>query len=60
MSDFEKKEQNLNQLLDKLNSLSLSYSQPSFELEKIKKEKNELFHKKKRNRKTKSRVNEGA
>ena len=39
MSSFEKKEQNLNQLIDKLNSLSLSYSQPSYELEKIKNEK---------------------
>ena len=37
MSTFEKKEQNLNQLIDKLNSLSLSYSQPGYELEKIKK-----------------------
>ena len=37
MSSFEKKEQNLNKLIDKLNSLSLSYSQPNNELEKIKK-----------------------
>ena len=42
MSNFEKKEQNLNQLIDKLNSLSLSYSQPTYELEKIRTEKNEL------------------
>ena len=42
MNSFEKKEQNLNQLIDKLNSLSLSYSQPNYELEKIKTEKNEL------------------
>jgi len=47
MSNFEKKEQNLNQLIDKLNSISLSYSQPSYELEKIKTEKNELENKKK-------------
>ncbi|MDC0164132.1 hypothetical protein OAI51_00140 [Candidatus Pelagibacter bacterium] len=47
MSNFEKKEQNLNQLIDKLNSISLSYSQPSYELEKIKTEKNELANKKK-------------
>ena len=47
MSNFEKKEQNLNQLIDKLNSMSLSYSQPSHELEKIKTEKNELINKKK-------------
>ena len=47
MSNFEKKEQNLNELIDKLNSMSLSYSQPSYELEKIKTEKNELANKKK-------------
>ena len=47
MSNFEKKEQNLNQLIDKLNSLSLSYSQPNYELEKIRTEKNELASKKK-------------
>ena len=46
MSNFEKKEQNLNQLIDKLNSMSLSYSQPSYELDKIKTEKNELAKKK--------------
>ena len=40
MNSFEKKEQNLNQLIDKLNSLSLSYSQPTYEFEKIKTEKN--------------------
>ena len=44
MSNFEKKEQNLNQLIDKLNSISLSYSQPNYELEKIKTEKNELIN----------------
>ena len=47
MSSFEKKEQNLNQLIDKLNSLSLSYSQPNYELEKIRSEKNELSNQKK-------------
>ena len=46
MSNFEKKEQNLNQLIDKLNSLSSSYSQPTYELEKIKTEKNELSNQK--------------
>ena len=40
MSNFEKKAQNLNQLIDKLNSMALSYSQPSYEFEKIKTEKN--------------------
>ena len=47
MNSFEKKEQNLNQLIDKLNSLSLSYSQPNYELEKIRSEKNELANQKK-------------
>ena len=47
MSNFEKKEQNLNQLIDKLNSLSSSYSQPYYELEKIRSEKNELVNQKK-------------
>ena len=48
MSKIEKKEQNLNQLIDKLNSISLSYSQPNYELEKLKTEKNELANKKKK------------
>ena len=47
MSNFEKKEQNLNLLIDKLNSISLSYSQPNYEIEKIKSERNELANKKK-------------
>ena len=46
MSNFEKKEQNLNLLIDKLNSLSLSYSHPNYELEKIRIEKNELANQK--------------
>ena len=46
MSNIEKKEKNLNQLIDKLNSLSLSYSQPTYEIEKIRTEKNELFRQK--------------
>ena len=50
MSSFEKKEQNLNQLIDKLNSISLSYSQPNYDLKKIRTEKNELANQK-RNRK---------
>ena len=48
MSSFEKKEQNLNQLIDKLNSLSLSYSQPNYDLKKIRTEKNELANQKKK------------
>ena len=47
MSKIEKKEKNLNQLIDKLNSLSLSYSQPNYEIEKIRTEKNELSRQKK-------------
>ena len=47
MSNFEKKEQNLIKLIDKLNSISLSYSQPSYELSKIITEKKELIIKKK-------------
>ena len=46
MSNIEKKEKNLNLLIDKLNSLSLSYSQPKYEIEKIRTEKNELFRQK--------------
>ena len=56
MSIIEKKEKNLNQLIDKLNSLSLTYSQPTYELEKIKTEKNEFLDKKKKLKK-KSRIN---
>ena len=46
MSNIDKKEKNLIQLIDKLNSLSLSYSQPVYEIEKIRTEKNELSRKK--------------
>ena len=35
MSIIEKKEKNLNQLINKLNSLTLTYSQPTYEIEKI-------------------------
>ena len=35
MSLIEKKEKNLIGLIDKLNSLSLTYSQPNYEIEKI-------------------------
>ena len=40
MSIIEKKEKNLNLLINKLNSLSLTYSQPSYEVEKLKLEVN--------------------
>ena len=46
MSIIEKKEKNLNQLINKLNSLSLTYSQPNYEVEKIKTEKNEIMRQK--------------
>ena len=46
MSNIEKKEKNLNQLIDKLKTLSLSYSQPNYEIEKIRTERNELLRKK--------------
>ena len=36
MSTIEQKEKNLNQLISKLNSLTLTYSQPTYEVEKIK------------------------
>ena len=36
MSIIEKKEKNLNLLINKLNSLTLTYAQPVYELEKIK------------------------
>ena len=46
MSLFQKKEKNLNLLINKLNSLSLTYSQPMYEVEKIKSEKNEILRQK--------------
>ena len=47
MDNIEKKEKNLNQLIDKLSSLSLSYSQPKYEIEKIKTKKRIISEKKK-------------
>ena len=35
MSIIEKKEKNLNDLINKLNSIALTYSQPRHEVEKI-------------------------
>ena len=46
MSILEKKQKNLNQLISKLNSLTLTYSQPTYEIEKIKTEKNEILRQK--------------
>ncbi len=60
MSIIEKKEKNLDQLINKLNSLTLTYSQPEFEIEKIKTEKNEILRQKIEIEKKKLRVNERA
>jgi|TARA_B100000780_G_C20825685_1_gene328057 chromosome segregation ATPase len=46
MSIFEQKEKNLIKLIDKLNNLTSTYSQSSYEAEKIKTEKNELLRQK--------------
>ena len=46
MSIIEKKEKNLNQLINKLDSLTLTYSPPDYDVEKIKTEKNELLRQK--------------
>ncbi len=46
MSIIQKKEKNLIQLVNKHNSLSLTYSQPNYEVEKIKSEKNEILRQK--------------
>ena len=46
MSIIEKKEKNLNQLIYKLNSLTLTYSQPTFEIEKLKLKKTNFLDKK--------------
>jgi len=46
MSIFEKKEKNLNELIGKLNVLTSTYSQSSYETEKIKTEKNDLLRQK--------------
>ena len=46
MSIFEKKEKNLNKLINKLDVLTSTYSQSSYEAEKIKTEKNEILRQK--------------
>ena len=46
MSIIEKKQKNLNQLIDKLNSLTSTYSQSDYDIQKIITEKNEIFKKK--------------
>ena len=59
MSIFEKKEKNLNMLIDKLNVLTSTYSQSSYEKEKIYTEKNDLIRKKAEVEKKKPRTDEG-
>ena len=46
MSIFEKKEKNLNELIEKLNALTSTYSHSSYDSQKIKTEKNELLRQK--------------
>ena len=46
MSNFENKEKNLNELIKKLDVLTSTYSQSSYEEEKIKNEKNKLMRQK--------------
>ena len=46
MSNFEKKEKNLNQLINKLDVLTSTYSHSSYETEKIKTEKNDILRQK--------------
>ena len=46
MSILEKKEKNLNELLDKLNILTSTYSHSTYKSEKIETERNELIRKK--------------
>ena len=46
MSILEKKEKNLNELINKLDVFTSTYSQSSYETEKIKTEKNEILRQK--------------
>ena len=46
MSIIEKKEKNLNELINKLNNLTSTYSHSTYEVEKIKTEKNDLLSQK--------------
>ena len=58
MSVIEKKEKNLDELIGKLNTLTSTYSQPTYEVEKIKTEKNELLRQKIEIEKKKLRTDE--
>ena len=46
MSAFEKKEKNLTELINKLDVFTTTYTQSSYETEKIKTEKNEILRQK--------------
>ena len=46
MSLIEKKEKNLNELINKLDVLTSTYSQSTYDTEKIKTEKNEILRQK--------------
>ena len=46
MSTFEKKEKNLNELINKLDVLTSTYSQSTYEIEKINLEKNDILRQK--------------
>ena len=46
MSIFEKKEKNLNELIEKLDVMTSTYSHSTYSAEKIKTEKNELLRQK--------------
>ena len=46
MSIIEKKEKNLNELLDKLNALTSTYSHSNYDTQKIVTEKNDLLRQK--------------
>ena len=46
MSILEKKEKNLNELIEKLNALTSTYSHSSYKTQKVKTERNELLRQK--------------
>ena len=46
MNNLKKKEKNLNDLINKLDVLTTTYSQSTYETEKIKTEKNEVLRQK--------------
>ncbi len=46
MNNLEKKEKNLNELIKKLDILTSTYSQPTYQTQKIETEKNEILRQK--------------